>query len=76
MAVEVRAEQGVSKVTGFYQDVVTEMRKVTWPDRPQLQDTTVKIIIFVLFLGAIIGIIDVAMQMILVKGIPSIFSGR
>jgi transcription antitermination factor NusG len=28
------------------------MRKVTWPDREQLKDTTIKIIIFVLFIGA------------------------
>jgi preprotein translocase subunit SecE len=50
------------------------MRKVTWPDRPQLQDTTIKIIIFVLFLGAIIGLVDVLLQLLLVRGIPSLFA--
>jgi preprotein translocase subunit SecE len=52
------------------------MRKVTWPDREQLKDTTIKIIIFVLFIGAILGVLDVLLQLILVQGIPSLFSGR
>jgi preprotein translocase subunit SecE len=60
----------------FYNEVVVEMRKVVWPDRAQLKDTTIKIIIFVLFIGAVIGLIDVIFQSILVRGIPSLFSGR
>ncbi len=76
MAVEVAERNLPARVSSFYTDVVAEMRKVTWPDRPQLQDTTIKIIIFVLFLGALIGIVDLIIQSILVRGIPSIFSGR
>jgi preprotein translocase subunit SecE len=64
------------RVVQFYHDVQDEMRKVTWPDRNQLKDTTIKIIIFVLFLGAIIGVIDLILQLILVQGIPSLFSRR
>ena len=60
----------------FYHDVQDEMRKVTWPDRNQLKDTTIKIIIFVLFIGAIIGAIDLFLQIVLVQGIPSLFSRR
>jgi preprotein translocase subunit SecE len=58
----------------FYHEVVAEMRKVTWPDREQLKDTTIKIIIFVLFIGAILGILDVLLQLILVQGIPSLLT--
>ena len=78
MAVEVvqRRESLPARVINFYQEVVTEMRKVTWPDREQLKDTTIKIIIFVLFIGAILGIVDVFLQLILVEGIPSLFKGR
>ena len=78
MAVEVatRAPSFPVKVATFYQEVVTEMRKVTWPDRDQLKDTTIKIIIFVLFMGAVIGILDVLLQLILVEGIPSLFRGQ
>jgi preprotein translocase subunit SecE len=78
MAVEVatRAPSFPVRVANFYQEVVAEMRKVTWPDREQLKDTTIKIIIFVLFIGAILGIVDVILQLILVEGIPSLFKGR
>ena len=78
MAVEVvqRRESLPARVVNFYQEVVTEMRKVTWPDREQLKDTTIKIIIFVLFIGAILGVLDVLLQLILVQGIPSLFTGR
>ena len=78
MAVEVatRTPSFPVKVANFYQEVVAEMRKVTWPDREQLKDTTIKIIIFVLFIGAVLGVVDVLLQLILVEGIPSLFRGR
>ena len=78
MAVEVvqRRESLPARVASFYHEVIAEMRKVTWPDREQLKDTTIKIIIFVLFLGAVLGILDVLLQLILVQGIPSLFTGR
>ena len=60
----------------FYNEVIVEMRKVVWPDRAQLKDMTIKIIIFVLFIGAVIAIIDVVFQAILVRGIPSLFAGH
>jgi len=64
------------RVVQFYHEVQDEMRKVTWPDRAQLKDTTIKIIIFVLFLGVVIGAIDLVLQLILVQGIPSLFSRK
>ena len=77
MAVEVVQRQSFpNRLVQFYHDVQDEMRKVTWPDRAQLKDTTIKIIIFVLFLGAIIGAIDLILQLILVQGIPSLFARR
>lgn len=63
-----------ARMVQFYHEVQDEMRKVTWPDRAQLKDTTIKIIIFVLFIGAVIGVIDLVLQMVLVKGIPSLFT--
>jgi preprotein translocase subunit SecE len=78
MAVEVaeRQESLPARAMTFYHEVVAEMRKVTWPDREQLKDTTIKIIIFVLFIAAILGVLDVVLQLILVQGIPSLFTGR
>lgn len=78
MAVEVATREPSlpARVANFYQEVVAEMRKVTWPDREQLKDTTIKIIIFVLFIGAVLGIVDVILQAILVQGLPSLFKVR
>jgi preprotein translocase subunit SecE len=78
MAMDVAERRGSfpARVGDFYQEVITEMRKVTWPDREQLKDTTIKIIIFVLFIGALLAIIDIFLNLILVKGIPSLFTGR
>ena len=64
----------IERTTTLYQEVVAEMRKVTWPDQAQLKDTTIKILIFVLFVAAVIGLLDVILQGILVRGIPSLFA--
>lgn len=64
-----------TRLVTFYHDVVAEMKKVTWPDRPQMQSATVQIIIFVLILGALIGLVDVALQFALVR-LPSMLLGR
>ncbi len=65
-----------ARLMTFYQEVVTEMRKVTWPDREQLKDTTIKTLIFVLFIAAVLGVVDLLLQLILVQGLPSLFTGR
>jgi preprotein translocase subunit SecE len=59
----------------FYRDVMVEMRKVTWPDRAQLQDATIKIIVLVLFLGAVIALMDLGLQFFLVR-LPQLLLGR
>ena len=64
-----------TRLVHFYNDVIAEMKKVTWPDRPQLQQATIQIIVFVLVLGAIIALIDVGLQALLVR-LPSILTGR
>jgi preprotein translocase subunit SecE len=76
MEVATRAPSFPVRVANFYQEVIAEMRKVTWPDREQLKDTTIKIIIFVLFIGAVLAVVDVLLQLILVEGLPSLFKGR
>jgi preprotein translocase subunit SecE len=66
----------VSRLVAFYHGVMAEMRKVTWPDLPQVRSATIAIIIFVLLLGLAITLMDFALQGILIKGIPSLFAGR
>jgi len=66
----------LARLVAFYHGVVAEMKKVTWPDMPQVRSATIAIIIFVLLLGLFITILDSALQAILIKGIPSLFAGR
>jgi len=65
-----------SRIVAFYNGVMAEMRKVTWPDFPQVRSATVAIIIFVLLLGLFITLLDFVLQGILIKAIPNLFAGR
>jgi len=76
MATQAAAESLPKRAVGFYHDVMVEMRKVTWPDLGQIRQATIGIIVVVLLVGAVIALMDVALQAILVRGIPAIFSGR
>jgi preprotein translocase subunit SecE len=60
----------------FYHGVIAEMRKVTWPDRAQVRQATVAIIIFVLIIALVITALDYVLSLILVHLIPSLFAGR
>ena len=64
----------LARMLAFYHGVMAEMRKVTWPDMPQVRSATIAIIIFVLLLGLAITIMDFLLQGILIKGIPSLFA--
>jgi preprotein translocase subunit SecE len=65
--------EGLRQVPTFLTEVRQEMRKITWPDRTQLRQATIAIIVFVLIIGAVIALMDLALQAILVRGIPSLF---
>jgi preprotein translocase subunit SecE len=74
-APESRTAAVVRGIPSFYQAVMTEMRKVTWPEVPDVRRATIAIIIFVLLLGLMIWVLDVALQALLVRVIPSLFGG-
>jgi preprotein translocase SecE subunit len=51
------------------------MKKVTWPDKTQIRQLSIGVIVLSLFVGLLIFVIDWVLQLILVRGIPSIFRG-
>ena len=61
------------RVVTFYQEVVVEMKKVTWPDRPQVTQLSIGVIGLALFIGFVIWVLDLILQGVLVRGIPSLF---
>jgi preprotein translocase subunit SecE len=42
----------------FYQDVRSEMKKVSWPSRDEIFGTTVIVVASVFFFGIYLGLID------------------
>jgi preprotein translocase subunit SecE len=78
MAVEAAqpTENFLTRLVTFYHDVMAEMRKVTWPDVGQVRQSTLLIIVFVLFVGLVIYLMDLALQGVLVRLIPSLFGAR
>ncbi len=64
-----------ARMAQFYHDVLDEMKRVSWPDRKTLQDATLRIIVFVLLLGAIIGLMDLGLQFLLVR-LPALLFSR
>lgn len=61
------------RVVNFYNEVVVEMKKVTWPERPQVISLSGGVIILSLAIGGIIWLLDLILQAVLVRGIPSLF---
>ena len=59
----------VARVGGFLTAVRAELRKVTWPTRPELVKATRMILLLSLILGIAIGLLDWTLQKILVDGI-------
>jgi preprotein translocase SecE subunit len=59
----------------LYNEVVTEMKKVTWPDVGQVRQLSIGVIVLSLFIGLVIWAMDVVLQQVLVKWIPSLFGG-
>ena len=72
--VQVQKPGMVQQTVAFYQDVMAEMRKVTWPDLPQVRQLAISVIVLSLFIGGLIAIMDVILQQVLVRWIPSLFS--
>jgi preprotein translocase subunit SecE len=76
MAVETVARPSAPRrLVTFYGDVVSEMHKVTWPDAAQVRQLSIAVIVLALVIGAIIGILDVILQLLFVRFIPSLFGG-
>lgn len=65
----------LQRVVTFYQEVVAEMKKVTWPDLQQVRQLSIGVIVLSLFIGAVIALMDLIFQAIFVRALPSLFGG-
>ena len=72
----VQVRQPSNKLTGWFHrtavflvSVRDELKKVTWPTRPELIKATRMIIVLSIVLGLTIGLLDWLLQVILVDGV-------
>ena len=55
----------VETIRGFFTDVNKEMKKVSWPTREQLQESTVVVVITCLVIAGIVFVIDQGMTQVM-----------
>jgi preprotein translocase SecE subunit len=65
----------VQRSVAFVRDSYHEIRlKTTWPDFAQVRQASIAIIVFVLIVGLLITLLDLALNGVLVRLLPSLFS--
>jgi len=57
------------KIVNFFLDIVREMKKVTWPKREELRESTLVVILTSLIFAAFVFVVD----KILSEGLKAIF---
>jgi preprotein translocase subunit SecE len=63
----------MQRTVAFYHDVMAEMKKVTWPDWPQVRQLSIGVVVLSLFIALVIFILDNILRLVLVQGIPALF---
>ncbi len=53
------------KIIAFFEDVVKEMKKVTWPKKDDLRDSTVIVLVVCLIIAAFVYVIDQGLSFLL-----------
>lgn len=62
---EVAMASIITRTREFGAEVVEELKKVTWPDAPQLKNATLIIIVFVFIVAVIIWVMDLGVRNVL-----------
>ncbi len=60
-----KLKQAFVGVQTFLGEVQVELKKCTWPTRPELLESTVVVVVAILILGAAVGFSDLVLNMIL-----------
>jgi preprotein translocase subunit SecE len=61
-----RVREGAVSFAGYMRDTVDEVKKITWPDKVQLRQSTLVILAFVALIAVIIGAMDIILQWLVV----------
>ena len=60
--VAVKDKNALARTKDFVGEVMEELKKVTWPDFPQLKNATLVIIVFVIIVAIIIWLMDISVR--------------
>jgi len=63
----------VTRTRNYVIDSMAELKRVTWPDQAQVRSLSVGVVVLALAIGGLIAILDLILQAVLVRGIPSLF---
>ena len=55
----------VTRSKDFVEESVAELKKVTWPDYPQLKNATLVVLLFVLLISVVIWLMDIVVRTII-----------
>jgi preprotein translocase subunit SecE len=55
----------IGKIKSFTNEIVAEMKKVSWPTRDQLKESTIVVIVMTLLITAIVWVIDTGLTEVL-----------
>ena len=64
---EVARNRGRTSPITFYRQVVAELRKVVWPTRPQVVNYFFVVLVFVLFMMALVAGLDFGLGKLMFK---------
>jgi preprotein translocase subunit SecE len=53
------------KIIAFFTDVVKEMKKVTWPKKDDLRDSTIVVLVVCLIIAAFVYVVDTGVSLLL-----------
>ena len=53
------------KIIAFFTDVVKEMKKVTWPKKDDLRDSTIIVLVVCLIIAGFVYVVDATVTLLL-----------
>ncbi|HWO89483.1 MAG TPA: preprotein translocase subunit SecE [Gemmatimonadales bacterium] len=74
MSLVEKMQGGVRGTVQFLVEVRSEVQKITWPSKDEVRRLTLVILGFVVFMAVLIGLMDILLQLILVRGPSGLFS--
>ncbi len=48
----------ISAITNYFQEAISELKKVIWPTRQETINHTVSVVVICLFIAAFLGLLD------------------